>query len=59
MKKETEQKVDIDYADRVVPEEGKKGFVTMFMIMLWIYLLLRKYVGRSAAGSRTGFLGIR
>ena len=34
MKKETEQKVDIDYADRVVPEEGKKGFVTMFMIML-------------------------
>lgn len=25
MKKETEQKVDIDYADRVVPEEGKKG----------------------------------
>ena len=34
MKKETEQKVDIDYADRVVPEEGKKGFVTMFMVML-------------------------
>ena len=34
MKKETEQKADIDYADRVVPEEGKKGFVTMFMIML-------------------------
>ena len=34
MKKETEQKVDIDYADRVVTEEGKKGFVTMFMIML-------------------------
>ena len=34
MKKKTEQKVDIDYADRVVPEEGKKGFVTMFMIML-------------------------
>lgn len=34
MKKETEQKVDIDYADRAVPEEGKKGFVTMFMIML-------------------------
>lgn len=34
MKKETEQKVDIDYADRVVPEEGKKGFVTMFMIIL-------------------------
>ena len=23
MKKEIEQKVDIDYADRVVPEEGK------------------------------------
>ena len=34
MKKETEQKVDIDYADRVVPEEGKKRLVTMFMIML-------------------------
>lgn len=26
MKKEIEQKVDIDYADRVVPEEGKKAF---------------------------------
>ncbi len=36
MKKEmaTKQKVDIDYADRAVPDEGKKGFVTMFMIML-------------------------
>ena len=30
----TKQKVDIDYADRAVPDEGKKGFVTMFMIML-------------------------
>lgn len=36
MKKEmtTESKVDIDYAECAVPEQGKKGFLTMFMIML-------------------------
>ena len=26
--------VDIDYADQAVPKEGRKGFLTMFMIML-------------------------
>ena len=35
MSKET-QKVakDVDYADKAVPQEGRKGIVTMFMIML-------------------------
>ena len=26
--------VDIDYADQAVPKEGRKGFLTMFIIML-------------------------
>ena len=26
--------VDIDYADQAGPKEGRKGFLTMFMIML-------------------------
>lgn len=26
--------VDIDYEDQAVPKEGRKGFLTMFMIML-------------------------
>ena len=50
MKKETEQKVDIDYADRVVPEEGKKGFVTMFMIMLgFTFFSASMWVGQQLA----------
>ena len=50
MKKETEQKVDIDYADRVVPEEGKKGFVTMFMIMLgFTFFSASMWVGQQMA----------
>ena len=50
MKKETEQKVDIDYADRAVPEEGKKGFVTMFMIMLgFTFFSASMWVGQQLA----------
>ena len=52
------EKKDVDYAEQAVPEEGRKGFVTMFMIMLGFYLLFRKHVGRSAAGSRREFLGV-
>ena len=28
------EKKDVDYAEQAVPKEGRKGFVTMFMIML-------------------------
>lgn len=36
MKKEIQTKapIDIDYAETAVPEKGRRGFVTMFMIML-------------------------
>ena len=33
-KKTKDTTVDIDYADQAVPKEGRKGFLTMFMIML-------------------------
>lgn len=32
--KETTQKVDIDYSETAVPQSARRGFVTMFMIML-------------------------
>ena len=59
MKTETEQKVDIDYADqRQYRQEGQEGICDHVYDHAGIYLLLREHVGRSAAGSRTGFLGI-
>lgn len=55
MKKEntTEKVTDIDYAQCAVPAEGRKGFLTMFMIMLGFTFFLGKYVGRTAACGRT------
>lgn len=34
MKDNKNTTTDIDYANEAVPKEGRKGFVTMFMIML-------------------------
>ncbi len=45
--------VDIDYADQAVPKEGRKGFLTMFMIMLGFTFFSGKYVGWAGDGSRT------
>ena len=41
--------VDIDYADQAVPKEGRKGFLTMFMIMLgFTFFSASMWVGQQA-----------
>ncbi len=40
-KHEEQGTVDIDYADQAVPKEGRKGFLTMFMIMLGFTFFLQ------------------
>ncbi len=51
MKKEnTKEKVDIDYAQCAVPAEGRKGFLTMFMIMLgFTFFSASMWVGQQLA----------
>ena len=52
------EKKDVDYAEQAVPEEGRKGFVTMFMIMLgFTFFSASMWVGQ-AAGGRREFLGV-
>ena len=61
MKKEntTEKVTDIDYAEsRRTGRRERKGFVTMFMIMLGFTFFSASMWVRSAACGRTGFLGI-
>lgn len=42
--------VDIDYADQAVPKEGRKGFLTMFMIMLgFTFFSASMWVGQQMA----------
>ena len=42
--------VDIDYADQAVPKEGRKGFLTMFMIMLgFTFFSASMWVGQQLA----------
>ena len=52
MKKEktTEKVTDIDYAECAVPQEGRKGFLTMFMIMLgFTFFSASMWVGQQLA----------
>jgi len=52
MKKEntTEKVTDIDYAQCAVPAEGRKGFLTMFMIMLgFTFFSASMWVGQQLA----------
>ena len=52
MKKEitTEKATDIDYAECAVPKEGRKGFLTMFMIMLgFTFFSASMWVGQQLA----------
>ena len=49
-KKSTTETTDIDYAEQAVPEEGRKGFVTMFMIMLgFTFFSASMWVGQQLA----------
>ena len=44
------EKKDVDYAEQAVPEEGRKGFVTMFMIMLgFTFFSASMWVGQEMA----------
>ena len=44
------EKKDVDYAEQAVPEEGRKGFVTMFMIMLgFTFFSASMWVGQEIA----------
>ena len=51
MSKNTKDKaVDIDYANQAVPKEGRKGFLTMFMIMLgFTFFSASMWVGQQMA----------
>lgn len=49
-KKTKDTTVDIDYADQAVPKEGRKGFLTMFMIMLgFTFFSASMWVGQQMA----------
>lgn len=53
-------KVDVDYADSAVPSSGRKGFVTMFMIMLgFTFFSASMWAGQQLAAGLDfkGFLG--
>lgn len=53
-------KVDVDYADSAVPASGRKGFVTMFMIMLgFTFFSASMWAGQQLAAGLDfkGFLG--
>lgn len=53
-------KVDVDYADSAVPSSGRKGFVTMFMIMLgFTFFSASMWAGQQLAAGLEfkGFLG--
>lgn len=53
-------KVDVDYADSAVPENGRKGFLTMFMIMLgFTFFSASMWAGQQLAAGLDfkGFLG--
>ena len=53
-------KVDVDYADSAVPANGRKGFVTMFMIMLgFTFFSASMWAGQQLAAGLDfkGFLG--
>lgn len=57
-KKSTTETTDIDYAEQAVPKESRKGFVSMFMIMLgFTFFSASMWVGQQLAG-RPGFLGL-
>ena len=45
-KKRTTETTDIDYAEQAVPKESRKGFVSMFMIMLGFTLPVLLVFGR-------------
>ena len=48
--------VDIDYADQAVPKEGRKGFLTMFMIMLgFTFFSASMWVGQQMADLSSPF----
>ena len=54
------EKKDVDYAEQAVPEEGRKGFVTMFMIMLgFTFFSASMWVGQQLAAGENfwEFLG--
>ena len=53
-------KVDVDYADSAVPANGRKGFITMFMIMLgFTFFSASMWAGQQLAAGLDykGFLG--
>ena len=53
-------KVDVDYADSAVPKNGRKGFLTMFMIMLgFTFFSASMWAGQQLAAGLDfkGFLG--
>ena len=59
-KKSTTETTDIDYAEQAVPKEGRKGFVSMFMIMLgFTFFSASMWVGQQLAAGLDfwGFLG--
>ena len=50
MKDNKNTTTDIDYANEAVPKEGRKGFVTMFMIMLgFTFFSASMWVGQQMA----------
>lgn len=59
-KKSTTETTDIDYAEQAVPKESRKGFVSMFMIMLgFTFFSASMWVGQQLAEGLDfwGFLG--
>ncbi|MCC2188773.1 cytosine permease [Fusicatenibacter faecihominis] len=59
-KKSTTKTTDIDYAEQAVPKESRKGFVSMFMIMLgFTFFSASMWVGQQLAEGLDfwGFLG--
>ena len=47
---DAQQKADIDYAECVVPKWSRRGFVTMFMIMLgFTFFSASMWVGQEMA----------
>lgn len=58
--KNTQQKSDVDYAECAVPVKGRKGYITMFMIMLgFTFFSASMWVGQELAGGLdfSGFMG--
>ena len=58
--KNTQQKTDVDYAECAVPVKGRKGYITMFMIMLgFTFFSASMWVGQELAGGLdfSGFMG--